>query len=237
MNTKNLADRVLKKISSHEHYDEVMKVVRKNAYGKIFLVGGKVYRTAIEVMHNYYCQSESSDWDFLVLGDIKTIHIPQDWQTTSGYYEKKNSVRIIRRGKKTQLKRGPYRYFGRLPDIKIDLISIKDIMKTAGESQRGNVKDYFRIVPLDIQALALDVEKKSLLGSKAVSAIKSRKVSVNNSIGALPGLNISEYIQNKASSIAFMCEQSPRTKSQCDCFSGDIKTLWDRGCQLPQHHI
>ncbi len=70
----NLADKVIAALASYEDFEESMETIRKNAYGPVYLVGGKVYRTVSEVIHGINVGARESDWDALVMGDVKHVY-------------------------------------------------------------------------------------------------------------------------------------------------------------------
>lgn len=226
----SLVDKVIMAISSHEDYEEVMKTVRKNAYGPTLLVGGKVYRTVSEIIHGTECGSKDADWDVLIMGDVKTAYVPSGWNAVTSYYpgSKTNSLGLVKQTRKYSAKTwvAPIVKI----DNKIDMIGIRDI---PGD---GTLNSYFKVVPLDVQRIALDIEKRQLFGPVAINAIKRRNVKINSTKGCLPRLDIKRYIVDKATSLGYTYEGQVVSKKPCDCYGNDTKSLWDYGCKLPQFH-
>ena len=240
-------DRLMSRICNYDDFSEVITIARASAYGPLFLVGGKLYRTIVEMTHGYDCGAALADWDFLVLGSVKpptlgNINNPythKNWVVKSlpSYQHgswanfKANSVTLLKNGLVASLmsRRVPIRTTA----DKIDIIAIDDIAKG------GGLSDYFKVVPLDIQQLALDIENTTpaLLGAEALNAIDKRAIRINNAQGALPNLDISSYLADKAKSLNFTYEGQVVNQTACNCYPNDIKALFRWGCQFPKEHI
>jgi hypothetical protein len=229
----SLVDKVIQRLSSHKDYEEAIKTIRKNSYGQVYLVGGKIYRTVSEIVHGIECGAKDADWDALCMGEVKVTYCPPGWGSMPPKLP--NSMALAKRvGNGYAVSFGAYnrrrRYVPPGKQHKIDLIGIKDV---PGD---GTLQSYFDIVPLDIQRMALDLEGRALHGTRAMDAIRRKMVKVNNSEGCLPGLQIKPYIARKAQSLGFTYEGQVIAKVDCNCYGGDSKALWDYGCKLPQFH-
>jgi len=230
----NLADRIIKRIESYSDYKSSIKVIRNNSYGPIYLVGGKVYRTIIEELTGRDVKAASVDWDALCMGDVKPSNVPSGWQRNPYNREAKpNSLGLVEsvhvrayhaKHIYAQRRIGSTRNAAH----KIDIIGIKDI---PGQTLNA----YFDIVPLDIQRIALCLEKRTLYGVKGMKAINSGTIRINSNKGTMPGLDISSYIQRKAESLGFSYEGQEAPRIPCDCFSHPRAMLFG-GCKFPQFH-
>lgn len=229
---------IMQKVMEHKDFHTVATMVARNTSGKIFLVGGKVYRTAIQLIHGYDCGAEEADWDFLCMGEVAKKHRAfrhPGWFVDYPDYDdyKQNSMCL-----KMQVEQPHPSGIGfvRYSSKKIDIIGIKDII-LATKNPTNSVQDYLNIVPLTVQACALSTGRgvPRLYGKKAIESIEQRMIKVNNQLGALPGLNMPRYIQDKASSLQFSIAGS-QMRIPCNCYSGDIKALFNNGCQSPKTH-
>ena len=244
---KHLVTQLIDKLRSYKDFEEAIKAIRKNSYGPIFLVGGKVYRTLSEIIHGGDFKATSVDWDALVMGEVKMNYVPRGWEVAEVYDErtKKHSLGFQKNGTKPRwgnprmglIRMGGYRGNNRYippsrarPQHKIDLIGIKDI------PGNGTLQSYFDCVPLDIQAIALCLDTQTIHGVKAMEAIRRKHIKVNSTTGALPGLDVNVYLPQKADSMGYTYEGQIVQKTPCNCFGGDTKALFDHGCKLPNFH-
>lgn len=244
----NLSDRVIERIKSYEDFESSMQTIRKNSYGPIFLVGGKVYRTIIEELTGRDVGAAIVDWDALCFGDVKPTHIPEGWRRNfHNSASKLNSLGLekgVSRVRRTTSvnKRvrfnpyyggasGPYQSINKGAGAhKIDIIGIKDV--PGGR----DLQSYFNIVPLDVQRVALSLENGTLHGVNGLKAIKSGHIRINSTEGSLPGLEITSYIKRKAESIGFTYEGQAQQGIPCDCFE-DSRAMLFSGCKFPKFHI
>ena len=243
----SLARAIMQKVMRHEDFHTVAELVSRNTAGRIFLVGGKVYRTAIELIHGYDCKSEQADWDFLCVGEVtkpNRVWLSDNWQPDDNEYEdyKEHSLCLKHypQMNKTAMINTIVAFKPMPEPKKIDIIGIKDIVQATPNPSRpnGSLDDYLNIVPLTIQACALTTHQAypTLYGEKAIKSIETKTIEVNNAEGALPNLNLPRYIREKAESLQF-AHGNGRTKVPCDCFGNDHRMLWRLGCQHKLTHV
>jgi len=224
---------VLSLIMSYPDAKETFDYARKSCYGPTYLVGGKVYRTLIEMMTGRDVNAQAADWDFLCMGKIKVKAPKRGWAMTGSLYGYGKRSRNIRRVQPISRS-----LQGKIAS-KIDLVSMADVMAKVGFPNSQYVSDYLRAVPLDIQAIGLDFESQQpqIHGSKAIEAIRCGRIAVNNPDGKILAVPMHQYINDKAISIGFTAAGlTSIVKVPCNCFPGDSKTLWQKGCQAPGLH-
>jgi hypothetical protein len=249
---------VMQKLFSDPDFHTVAQLVKRNTSGKVWMVGGKVYRTIIEVVHGYYCGAREADWDFLCMGEVvdrRRAYLDKDWvvDRPTGAY-KPNSMCLTHyvntgNGFLTQAYSGGlsgspnpspvYIARAKVPDKKIDIIGIKDIPQFNEVSGPSRLKDYFSAVPLDIQMIALSADsRRPTLRGGALDSVVTKTVGVNNPDGTLRPFDVHQYARQKANSIKFRYYgDGGITKTQCDCYDGDIIALWRMGCRRKDIHI
>jgi hypothetical protein len=211
---RSVANTAFAAIKSHELYDDICKIVRKNCYDTYYMVGGMVYRNLAIAYHgkkNSIANTNISkaDFDFVVLGKPRDFFVPEGWRLKRNTYTKKNSLTFI--------------YQARNKRLKLDIISIKDI-------PGGNtVRDYFDFVPLDIQAIAAQPEYKRCFG-EGISAIVTKKIRLKNVDGLIHSYQVPrQYAAGKAASMGFQfVDTARRNHRPCSCNSRDLFWL---GCQ------
>ena len=71
---------ILRRIKQDPYYNEVVEIADRNTSGKFYLVGGKLYRTAIELIHDRDVGAGKADWDFICLKVDSHGFPPRGWQ-------------------------------------------------------------------------------------------------------------------------------------------------------------
>jgi len=232
---------IMSKIMKHPDFHEVATLVKRNTSGKIYLVGGKIYRTAIELIHGYECGSKDADWDFLCEGEVvrqDRAYTGAGWSVKDlDYYGYKEHSLCLQQMSVPSGLTG-LAAMTQIRFKKIDIIGIKDIRKAIPKPV-GTIHDYLDIVPLDVQSIALATDNgmPTLYGLKGMKSIEARTIKVNNAIGALPNLDLERYIKEKAQSLRFEAPTLKVAKIPCSCFPNDIRLLWRLGCQSPENHV
>jgi len=235
---------IMRRIMAHKDFHEVATQVSRNASGKIYLVGGKVYRTAIEVIHGYYCGANEADWDWLCVGEVvkpDRLFLTDGWNNSMNkYYNYKDNSLCLKKTFATPW----HTHMASRPtetyQAKIDIIGIKDVVKGCPDYPReGKLQDYLDVVPLTVQSIALSTDSgqhyPALYGVKAIKAIERKIIEVNNSVGCLPNLDLPRYIKEKADSLNFTYTNGT-TKIPCNCYAKDNIALWNYGCQNKLNH-
>lgn len=226
-------DEILERIASYPDAKTSIEYAEKNCYGSTYLVGGKVYRTVIEMMTGKDVGARTADWDFLCMGEIKIVrNPPRGWRrnvfscsgSRPGYARRSIAVVSPRPVKNAA--------------SKIDLVSMADVMRRVGFAQSTDINDYLRAVPLDIQAIAIGPMPRAVMrGTRAIDAIRKQKLSVNNTNGKILAIPMQEYISKKAESLGFVYSGAKTVaKIPCNCFPNDTRMLWEKGCQAPGLH-
>lgn len=229
---KQLSRRVLKELNRDANFKDVYQMVSNRAKTKPYLVGGKLYRTIIEVMYDYPARSRSADFDFAA-EEIRTK-------------KKKRRVRLDIDGtpiEPTGAAISPSMYSGEsikmtsLHGCPIDLINIPDLKGLDGASP--DINGYLSSVPLSIQSIAMDLEKCIIFGKVGIESINERFVWINNQ-GALDGLvkhkrwrDGNLYIQDKAKSIRFGWDKKVRAPKRNNGYKPYVNTFaemnWNTG--------
>ena len=178
--------------AKHPHYKEALKIARTNSSGKLWLVGGAVYRTLAAEL--YGTVQRIKDYDFLAEEIQGPLFLPKGWNLSATTFG------------------NPCFH---APDFEIDLFPLVTSMHwdDFGKvlSIQEQVESYFRRVPLNIQAIAYDVDEKKLMGEEGIKAITEKTVKVNclrNLQEYLPkkSLSLEEYVSLKAEGLGFEVE-------------------------------
>ncbi len=166
-------------------WTEAIGVVRLNSEGKIWLVGGSVYRK----LANYlYGGSETkADLDFIVQTPKPRVHIPGWSRSVNGY----GSPRLIKDG------------------VRIDVVPLASMESIQCRKLQPTIENYLTGVPLTIQSIAYDIDEGKLIGTAGIEALFSRTVGVNNAESAASAshrknITVAELVRQKAEQLRFI---------------------------------
>jgi hypothetical protein len=199
MITQAVIDAALNNIMSQHNFSDCMKLAREASKGgKLYIAGGKLYRSIIEVLYGYDAGANRCDFDFVT--------------TSMQHPDLKNGWRLNEnKGKKPYLDaNGNPRSTHFIKDGygELDIVFIPTILQVKEGELPNSIEGYLKSVPLDLQAIAIDCDSGDLLGAPGQRAIKNRMVSINNqkSITAycdFKGMSEENYIRRKAESVLF----------------------------------
>lgn len=180
-------------------WEEVYDIAKSNSKGRVWLVGGKVYRTLAEILHGVSVGAASCDYDFITTYTTWFNHIPGKWYVTFNT-EYGESLFNPYTSEKCE---NAWRYFKEGRQV-LDLMTFK---RATQAGHPANLDGYFKSVPLNVQAVALDIDGRQLLGP-GVEAICRKIVSVNNREQAEGAANraaisIDQFVEARARSLGF----------------------------------
>jgi len=181
---------IMQRIKADPYWLEVFTLVQKNVSGKFYLVGGKLYRTALEVIYGIDAGSATADWDFLALKvEAQRMRLASGWRFArfpdrhedEAYPEEltKRSARLEKHETRNAVEF--IVSFGRLraPKVvcKLDIIDVRDTQNYRKPSL--DVAGYFDAVPASIQAIAYDFHKDEIIGDRGIWSIMNKAIFVN----------------------------------------------------------
>lgn len=168
-------DPLLEQLYKDPYFEIIADHAARLCGGPIYLVGGQIFRRLANLMHGSSLRVDK-DWDFLCLGVPSSDYYfhkaapvwAEDWDEMSirGYFTTRFSYK-------------PYKEIL----SKLDIISIFDSQDILGGSLKeveeildqerydDALEIYFDSVPLNIQALALDITNERLLGEQGLQAV------------------------------------------------------------------
>ena len=218
---KQLSRKVLDALNKDPNFAEAYQMVCNRAKTKPYLVGGKLYRTMIEIIYDYPARSHSCDFDFaaetvrkrkkeeLYTGKLKTItdlmgnviEVPvKRARPRKSSYLKGDSVKLRTRH-----------------GCKIDLMNIPDLHGIKTGKLSPTIEGYLEAVPLSVQSIAMDIDKCEIFGRVGLDSINEKFIWINNKevlteYVALKGWTIDRYVRSKADSIKFFCDRKVAPK-------------------------
>jgi len=182
---KEMEHCLVKELKKNTEYHEVLKIVKSNAKGKIWLIGGAASRNIIKAIYKY--SQPKSDFDFLVEKLNGKLIIPSGWKLTKN---RLNNPRLIR------------------GYTEVDIVPLKTAEYILQNKLKPSIRNFLAGTPLDIQSLAFDIEKKKLIGPLGIKALQKKEVRINNSKRFLAraqrkSLTPEELLQQTAKSLKF----------------------------------
>lgn len=143
-------------------FQDALKITKKLVpEGKIWLIGGQVFRPILKELYNIEYNS-SSDFDFIIeqLPLIRKKDIPK------GFTLGKTGL-----GAPSLTK----------DDLQIDLIPLTDATRLSQQDlqlipSEKRIWKYFQRVPLNIQAIVYDISNDSVIGQEAIEGIQNKVI-------------------------------------------------------------
>jgi len=139
-------------------FREQLEIVRRNSRGKIWVIGGFVYKTLASEL--YGREIKTKDVDFLVENPNPEIVLPEGWKITLNHFG--NPKFIPPDGKEK-------------PDF-VPLARVYSILKRRLPPE---IENYLSGTPLNVQSIAYEVDGR-IIGDAGISALEKRVVAVHN---------------------------------------------------------
>jgi len=180
----NYEDLVRNIVEQNQGYHQALDIVRNNSSGRIWLIGGFIYRgLARELYGTPFCVK---DYDFIV-DEERTHNLPE------GITLERNSFgnpKLI------------------APEFKIDMVALSKIKFPPLPETPNSIEYFLQGNPFTVQALAYDVDARNLIGEVGQQAIAERMVRVNcwpeaQSLSILRKKSIEELLRTLAESLNF----------------------------------
>ena len=140
-------------------FDEFLEIARQHSEGKIWVIGGFVYRNIIKELYGTPYEKKPIDIDFLVEIHKTKTKCPEGWvdgRTTIGDLS-----------------------FSKGNEYRIDLNGLVNFHSIISRDFPEEIQSFYSGTPLDIQSISYDCEKRIVEGEVAIEAIKERVVQVN----------------------------------------------------------
>ncbi len=136
-------------------FQEALELVRMNSEGKIWIIGGYVYKNLASAL--YGTSAYEYDIDFIVeKRNDELLEVP-GWNFRTNRYGNKNYIREKNEMSFTELSKA---------------------VRVSG-ALNPTIEDFLKETPLNIQSIAYDIEQHSLIGEIGIEALQSKIVKVN----------------------------------------------------------
>jgi hypothetical protein len=184
-----ITEAFLKAVKDCPEFSEAVGIVKRNARGSIWLIGGFVYRSIVEELYGTPLTPDV-DFDFIVESPAQEFTLPPNWEVAINSY-------------------GNPKFRG--PNFEIDLIPLKQIHSITRRGIEPTIENFLSGTPLTVQAIAFDVTNNRVIGEIGISAIKEKRVGVNNLAqtnhsARLKGKSVEELVKDVADSLRFQAE-------------------------------
>lgn len=155
-------------LKDYQEWPEILEIAKKNSYnlgreGKIWIIGGFVYRPIIKELHGEIPEPSQTDIDFLIErgSASEEVYAPKGWdvkRTEAGYF---------------YLEKG---------NIRIDPNYLYSFHSIISRHTIPEMQHFFPGTPLDIQSIAYDITDRNVgvIGRRGIEAILGKIVRVNN---------------------------------------------------------
>lgn len=139
-------------------YGQAVDLVKSNSSGNLWLIGGYVFKSLVNVL--YGGVGGSKDFDFVVEQSNEEIVLPEGWAKTENRF---GNWKFSKQGCKP-----------------IDFILLRKIYQIEKRGLRPCIENYLKGVPLNFHSIAWDVRGERLIGDVGLRALEERVVKIND---------------------------------------------------------
>ena len=163
---------------------EVLELVKNNSKGKIWLVGGFLYKNLASAF--FGGESYNYDIDFIVEERNVILKEVFGWSIQTNNYGSHNYVR---------------------EGNKMSFTDIRKAIRVSG-LQNPTIEEFIKETPLNVQSVTYDLSAGKITGEKGIEALKEKIVEVNNKDQAefyakRKGKTLEDIIKEKAQELNF----------------------------------
>ena len=143
-------------------FEEFYRIAKDNSEGRIWVIGGFVYKNIIKQLYGTPFEEEPIDIDFLSEGHAREIYPPKG----EGWKLGRTSV-----GDLSVVKEGKYR---------LDLNGLINFHSITSRKLDPRIENFYTGTPLNIQSISYDCERGVVEGEVGINAIRKKVVKFNN---------------------------------------------------------
>lgn len=172
-------------IKGNKNYQIAEKIIKENASGGMWVVGGFVYRNISSII--YDSKKPSGDIDFVVENIAEKIKVPKGWEITKNKFGNPK----IKKGKN---------------EIDISILERSHFINR--KKIKPTIKNYLKGVPFTVQSIAYDIRSRKIIGKVGIKSIKEKSIGVNNLDQAkyclpIQGRTYKKWVKEMAKSLGF----------------------------------
>jgi hypothetical protein len=177
-------------LDGEARFSEAVAIIQNNSRGKIWMIGGGVYRSISANLHGN--ELPAVDRDFIVEQGMVSFQLPLGW--------------IVGRNR-----HGNPKFIHEKAKRSIDYVPIDTTHSIITRNLAPTIENYLTGTPLNVQSIAYDVLNKKVVGEVGLRAISERRVRINNYAEAIygserKGMTLKEYVQKIADSLGFRAD-------------------------------
>lgn len=182
--SQEVRQRFVNEIESDTDFVEACGLVGRNSKGRVWLVGGGVYRTLSSIL--WQTPKKEIDMDFIVEEISSSFVLPPEWEARTNNY-------------------GNPRFVNQQREREIDVVPIRDVIFIQQNKLDPTIENYVRSVSLTIQSIAYDILRRQIIGQVGIEALLTKTVGVhrNGPEHKRKGMSIEQYQKYIADSIDF----------------------------------
>jgi len=179
-------EKFLKKYSD---FPEIFNIAERNSRGKIWIIGGFVYRNIIRNIYGEIREPEVIDIDFMLEKQAEGRHL---------YAREGWDLKLTDYGNPYLVKE----------NTRIDLNYLHNFHSIQARKLSPKFRHFFTGTPLNIQSIAYDFSETKVIGWRGIDAIKRRLVKINNLEEAkydakIKRVGLEEFVIKKAKELGF----------------------------------
>ncbi|MBI2064593.1 MAG: hypothetical protein HYT62_00885 [Candidatus Yanofskybacteria bacterium] len=144
-------------LTGDEKFQIALNLVRRISTGKVWLIGSGVYKNLLKIKHGTNLSLD--DYDFVVEEIKKPLPKLKGWEISENTF---GNLRFKKDG------------------ITVDPVPLKNMLLLKEWGWKPNIRNFMRQVGFSVQAIAFDVNKKKIIGGKAIKDISKKVIRINN---------------------------------------------------------
>jgi len=171
-----------------EKFREALGIVSANSRGRIWLIGGFLYKTLIKARHG--TDVPNKDFDFIVERARGKLDLPGGWTTRTNRF---GNPELSSK------------------DNLVDLIPLDNLLYLRRKRMEPSISNYLASVNFSVFALAFDMREERIIEGGGVSALEEKVVRVHNLEAAkmsaeIYNTSINEMLRIRAEELGFTAE-------------------------------
>jgi len=187
--SREILSRAFQQIAAEDKdFQLTSEIVRQNSSGKIWLIGGFLYKNLTHILYNF--GRSAKDFDFIVEKANPHTILPEGWQQETNTF---GNPKLFNKG------------------LKIDFIPLEGVYYIRKNRLKPCIANYFAGAPFNIHCLAYDIKEQKVIGIAGIKALEERVVRAHNLEMLEYGARMyqttpNDMIRKKASELGFKAE-------------------------------
>ena len=191
INKSNLSGTFRRIAECDESFKEALSIVEQNtADGRIWLIGGFLYKTLANYL--YGTSKPSKDFDFIIECPNQQIVLPENWRLSKSRFGNSKFAKTDK-------------------SLEIDFVPLSRVHGIIKRRIPPSIQNYLSGVPLSIHYLAYETKSGILEGDVGLASLEQKFVRLHNlemaeDAARLYNTTVNEMITKKARELGFRAE-------------------------------